>query len=253
MARFRIASAVLNALLFGAVFLAADDAALGVFTPRTAIEIVVAAVAGVLLVRREWNDANPLVPLDLLRIPILRLSYLASICGFGAQMIGLVSLPFYLQTRFGFDHVRIGLLITAWPLAVAVSAPLAGRLVERVAAGVLGGIGLAVMGLGFVALTVLPEGTAMVWLVVALVACGGGFGLFQAPNNRIMLGTAPSARSGAAGGMLAMARLVGQTSGAVAVAFLFRIAGAATPDTFALAVVLSIVACIASLRRRSPG
>ena len=57
-------------------------------------------------------------------------------------------------------------------------------------------------------------------------ACAGlGFGFFQAPNNRSMLSAAPLARSGAAGGMLAAARLMGQTIGAILAAISFRIAG----------------------------
>ena len=51
-----------------------------------------------------------------------------------------------------------------------------------------------------------------------MALCGAGFGFFQSPNNRTIVTAAPRARSGAAGGMLATARLLGQTSGAVAVA-----------------------------------
>jgi DHA2 family multidrug resistance protein-like MFS transporter len=55
-----------------------------------------------------------------------------------------------------------------------------------------------------------------------MAVCGAGFGFFQAPNNRTMLSSAPMERSGAAGGMLATARLTGQTAGATLTAILFR-------------------------------
>lgn len=60
-----------------------------------------------------------------------------------------------------------------------------------------------------------------------------GFGFFQSPNNRAMLGSAPKARSGGAGGMQATARLLGQTSGATLGAFSFR-ASATHGSTLAL-------------------
>jgi DHA2 family multidrug resistance protein-like MFS transporter len=55
-----------------------------------------------------------------------------------------------------------------------------------------------------------------------MALCGLGFGFFQAPNNRTLLSAAPRSRSGAAGGMLATARLLGQTLGAASVAIAFR-------------------------------
>ena len=45
-----------------------------------------------------------------------------------------------------------------------------------------------------------------------MAVCGLGFGLFQSPNNRTIVSAAPKPRSGAAGGMLATARLLGQTA-----------------------------------------
>jgi DHA2 family multidrug resistance protein-like MFS transporter len=249
--RFGIISSLLNAAMFAMTFLAALDASHGRFGGRLAGEAAAALLIGVLLYLRVRHQKAPLIPLDLLRVPILRLSYATSICSFAAQMIGLVALPFYLQGRFGFDHVRTGLLITPWPLAVAVAAPLSGRLVEKVSAGLLGAIGLAVMAAGFCGLALVPPSAGVAWLEVGLVACGAGFGLFQAPNNRIMLGTAPPGRSGAAAGMLATARLVGQTSGAVMVALLFRLSGSTTTRTFVLGAVLAAVAALISLRRLS--
>jgi DHA2 family multidrug resistance protein-like MFS transporter len=58
-----------------------------------------------------------------------------------------------------------------------------------------------------------------------MVLCGIGFGLFQTPNQRAMVAAAPRPRSGAAGGMLASARLLGQTAGAVITAAVFHLAG----------------------------
>jgi len=74
--------------------------------------------------------------------------------------------------------------------------------------------------------------------------------LFQSPNNRTLLSAAPRARSGAAGGMQATARLVGMTSGAALAALVFRLAPAHSETvSLLLGAALAIVAAIASALR----
>jgi DHA2 family multidrug resistance protein-like MFS transporter len=244
-------SAMLCAATFGPFFLGVADFVHGGTETRATIELAVGLAAGFLLVRREWGRPKPLFPLDLVRIPLLRLSYMTSITAFAAQMGSLISLPFYLQGRFGFTHVETGLLITPMPLGIALAAPFSGRLVERYPAGLLGGIGLVILAAGASLLAVLPDhpAAAIVGLGTALI--GFGFGIFQTPNNRTLLGTAPPERSGAAGGMQATARLVGQTSGAVLVALMFRMTGSASRASLLMAALLAGVATVFSLRRLS--
>ena len=56
--------------------------------------------------------------------------------------------------------------------------------------------------------------------------CGVGFGFFQSPNNRTILASAPREHAGSASGILASARLVGQTLGAALVGLIFTLTGA---------------------------
>ncbi len=135
-------------------------------------------------------------------------------------MLAFVAMPFYLESRFGYSAVQIGLLITPWPIAVAFAAPLAGRLVERYPAGLLGGIGLArLFAAGLGALALLPANPSIADVMWRMALAGAGFGLFQTPNNRTMIAAAPRERSGGASGMLGTARLLGQTTGAALVSF----------------------------------
>jgi DHA2 family multidrug resistance protein-like MFS transporter len=86
-----------------------------------------------------------------------------------------------------------------------------------------------------------------------MAVCGAGFGFFQAPNNRAMLSAAPMDRSGAAGGMLATARLTGQTIGATLTAILFRAVVAGPVSALASAAVFAAIGAVVSVSRLLEG
>jgi DHA2 family multidrug resistance protein-like MFS transporter len=246
---FDVVSAVLNAVAFGMLILGAESVAREGLVVGAGKLALGAAAAGV-LVLRELRRPEPLVPFDLLRIPIFGLSIATSIVSFSAQMLAYVALPFYLQVHMGRSVVETGLLLTPWPLAVAVSAPTAGRLADRYPAGGLGGVGLALFACGLLALALLGPHASNLDIAWRTALCGFGFGFFQSPNNRAMVSSAPVKRSGAAGGMLATARLLGQTAGAVATAIFFRIGGTeATVAALGSAAAVAAVAAGVSLLR----
>jgi DHA2 family multidrug resistance protein-like MFS transporter len=223
----------LNVLMFGLVFLGAD--AVGshfagsptwIGPQASALLMAGGLVVGVYYVRRQQREAVPLFPLDLLRIPVFALSMCTSIGAFAAQTLAYVALPFLMLEAYGLSHATTGLLITAWPIATVLTAPIAGRLIGRIADGLLGAVGLGVFAAGLALLALLsnhPDNADIAW---RLALCGIGFGLFQSPNNHTIVTSAPHARSGAAGGMLGTARLTGQTLGSVLLALIFGALGA---------------------------
>ncbi|HEX4118078.1 MAG TPA: MFS transporter [Rhizomicrobium sp.] len=247
--------ALLSAIAFGIGIAAIDSVGHGEQPMLYVAEFLIAIVAGVVLVRRERHAKSPLLPVDLLRIPIFSLSILTSIFSFCAQMMAYVALPFYLEERFGYSAVQIGLLITPWPLGVALTAPLAGRMAERYPAGLLGGIGLLVFAGGLAALAMLPLHPTTLDIVWRMLLAGAGFGMFQSPNNRTMIAAAPRERSGGASGMLGTARLLGQTTGAAFVALLLaRYAIEGTRISLAVGVGFAVVgAALSTLRLSEAG
>ena len=247
--RFDWRSALLNAAAFAMLFLGASGLVHGDAPLLPIAELIVGVATFFALQRISRNDPTPLLPIDLLGIRTLRLSYATSACSFAAQMIAFVALPFYLLARFPVSHATVGLLLTPWPLGAAIFAPLAGRLVERVSAGVLGFVGLVVTAAGLLLLAMVPPVGGYGVIIAATALCGAGFGFFQAPNNRTMLDAAPVPRSGAAAGMLAVSRLTGQTFGALAVALLFRLVSPASPAPLLLGAGLAGFASLFSLSR----
>ncbi|MEY2854924.1 MAG: hypothetical protein RL030_2056 [Pseudomonadota bacterium] len=243
------ASAVLCAIALSTLVFGIETASRGELHAGVPM-LVVALVSGVLLVRRDWTRPAPLLPMDLLRIPIFSLSIATSITTFAAQSLALVALPFLLLNVLGRTVVETGLLMTLWPVAVGITAPVAGRLADRHPAGLLGGIGLAVFSLGLVLLSLLGPSPANADILWRMALCGAGFGFFQSPNNRTIVTAAPRTRSGAAGGMMATARLLGQTGGAVAVAAGFHWMGVeSVPTLLRAAAAAAAIAAVISLMR----
>lgn len=249
--RFDWGSAALNAIAFALLITIIDDIGHGTRNlPRIGVEAVALLVCGVWLVRRQLAEKAPLLPIDLLRIPIFALSICTSILSFAGQMLAFVALPFYLQNQLGRNEVETGLLLTPWPIVLMIVGPLSGRLADRYPAGLLGAIGMALFAGGLLALALLPPDPGSFDIVWRMMLCGAGFGLFQSPNNRTLIGSAPIERTGGASGMLGTARLLGQTVGAALVALIFNLhAGQGTRIVLFTAAGFALAAMVMSSLR----
>lgn len=239
--------AVFAALIIGTEMLAERPVAAALF-------LVSAAVCLTVLVRREMPKDSPMVPLDLLGNSSFRTSVNASVFCFSGQTAGLVALPFYLQHGLGQTPLTTGLYLTSWPLSVAATALVAGRLSDRMPTAWLCAFGGGCLAIGLAAIALWPlQGDPRLIMPLAMV-CGLGFGLFQVPNNRNMFLSAPADRSGAAGGLQGTARLMGQTAGGVLITLLFAVAPAGVAPRIGLAIgaVLAMAAGLVSLLR-TPG
>lgn len=209
-----------------------------------------AAICFALLLRRQAAHAAPMLPVDLLRRPLFALAAVTAVCTFCAQGLAFVALPFYFETTLGRSPIETGFLMTPWAVLVGVMAPIAGRLSDRYSPGALGGIGLATLAAGLLAL-LLPPHAPSVWDICWRMAlCGIGFGFFQAPNLKAFMSSAPPARGGGASGMIATARLTGQATGAALVAYCFTVSDTGGARyALALAAMCAGAASVASLSR----
>ena len=171
---------------------------------------------------RHPDHPAPMLPIDLFRRPVFALSTATAVCSFAVQGLAFVSLPFYFEDVLQRSQVETGFFMTPWPLVVAIMAPIGGRLSDRYSAGVLGSIGLVLLGIGMALLALLPATPGVADIVWRMAICGIGFGLFQTPNMRALMSSAPGHRSGSASGIVATARLTGQTVGAALAALVLQ-------------------------------
>ena len=243
-------SVALNAAAFGGLIVGFDRLAHEDGVAGSASLVLIGAVCLVLLVRRQLGRTDPLLPLDLLALRGFRAAVLTGFLGFVASNFFIVSMPFTLESTLGRSAVATGLLITPWPLAIVVVAPLIGWLSDRYPAVLLSSIGLGLTACGFLALWLMPARPGDADIAWRIALAGAGFGLFQPPNNRAILLAAPPLRSGSASGMISVARLLGQTVGAMLVAMSFALLGhAANRVCLALASATALVAAGVSVAR----
>jgi DHA2 family multidrug resistance protein-like MFS transporter len=221
---FDALSALLCAAMFGGLLFGVASIAHRAAWPVIAAALGAAIACFLALRRREANHPAPILAVDLFRLPLFALSSATSICAFIIQGLVFVVLPFLFQFRLGYSQVEAGFLITPWPATLAAMTLIAAPLSDRVAPGLLGGIGLFVVALGLAAIATLPPDAGVVSIAWRLMVCGIGFGFFQSPNMRALMSSAPPHRSGGAGGILAASRLLGQSLGAAAVAVCLSLA-----------------------------
>ncbi len=248
--RFDMLGAVLASASLGLFITGLGSAAHHAPPLSVALEIVAGLAIGWFAVRRQADHPAPMLPIDLFRRPVFALSAATAICAFAVQGLAFVSLPFYFEDVLGRSQVETGFFMTPWPLVVGIMAPIAGRLSDRYAVGILGGLGLALLGIGMALLALLPAQPTIADIVWRMAICGCGFGFFQAPNMKALMASAPANRSGGASGIVATARLTGQTTGAALAAFCFGLAGREGATlALALGAGFAAVGCLMSVLR----
>jgi DHA2 family multidrug resistance protein-like MFS transporter len=249
--RFDFVSAALNALAIGPLISGLSSIGTrGIAWWIPAGQVAISVIAGYFLVRRQETQRVPMLPVDLFRIPAFRLSVVASIVSFAAQMLAVVSLPFFFNHMLGYGEVETGLLMTPWPVATAIFAPIAARLIERYPAPRVSGLGSLIFAIGLAWLAFLPHNPSVLDIVLRLSVCGIGFGLFQSPNNKVMITSAPRQRSGGASGTQSTARLLGQSAGAALAAIIFGLTASYNLLlTMGIAALFAVAAAILSIWR----
>ncbi|NWD52802.1 MFS transporter [Pseudomonas gingeri] len=248
--RFAWITAGLSIVTFGSLIYALGEGAQFAGTLPICLALLVCLTAGFVMIRREAGHPAPMFPIDLLKRPMFALSALTAVCSFATQGLAFVSLPFFFETVLGRDPVQTGYLMTPWSVVVALIAPFAGRLSDRYPPGLLGGIGLGVLALGMLSLALLPSDPSALDIGIRMVICGLGFGFFQSPNQKALMTSAPRERSSGASGMIATARLIGQSTGAALVALSFGLSATHGPViALYIGAGFATAACLASFSR----
>lgn len=252
--KFDWISGIENTIVFGLIFYALGSFARKGDILTNSCLLAIGLFIGVFYVRRQLDKDEPMLPVDLFRIRLYTLSIATSICSFIAQNLAMISLPFLFFNSLGFSEITTGLLMTPWPLATMIVSPIAAKFVEKHNPGITAAAGMGLYAIGITMMLLLPHsGVSELNIAWRMALCGIGFGLFQTPNNIVMVIATPLKRTGGAGGMQSTARLVGQTVGATLVTLIFAISmpKISVQTCLCVALAMAIIAGILSMTRAS--
>jgi MFS transporter, DHA2 family, multidrug resistance protein len=194
------------------------------FEPLRGLAIVVFSIAvALLLVARQRHRPYQMIPLALFRQPVFSLSLVCSSMSFLALNAAYTALPFLFEHDMANAMRDVALYMMIPPLFTAAANAGTVVLLRYVAETHLCSLGMAAMAVGLVSLALGQPSGLTFYLALALL--GFGFGIFQTPNNRMILSAAAADRSGNVSGTLAVARTIGQTGGSTVVSVSLACAG----------------------------
>jgi len=199
----------------------------GWLSPRTVACVgagVVGLVGGFFV---EGRVPAPIVDLTLLKNRV----FASATVSFMVSQLALFAvgflLPFYFEQLRGFTAEHAGLLLTPFSIAIGATSPFSGALADRFGSRWLSPIGLAIAALGLLLLTQLNAHSSAFDVIWRLLVAGFGQAVFQSPNTRALMGAAPRSQQGAASGLLATGRTVGQSLSVAMAGAVFAILGGA--------------------------
>ncbi len=255
--RFDWPGALLSMVMVSGFVFALDRVGHG--SARLAALLPLAASLGclALFIWRQRRAVSPLVPLVIFREPRFSVAAVISMLAFIAQGAAFVGLPLLFQSGMGMSPIAAAVLFTPWPLALMLTGPFAGRLADRYNPTLISSLGLAIFLLGMLSLAMLGDAAAPGDIVWRVALCGVGYGIFQAPNNREMIGSVALEYSANASGVLASVRTFGQALGTAMVGMMLALSFGSLSLALASATAFVAVALALSLWRvplaRRPG
>jgi EmrB/QacA subfamily drug resistance transporter len=209
----------------------------------------------------ESKARAPMLDLGLFHSRVFNMSTLSPVLNYICVYSALFLMPFYLIQGRGLGAAQAGLILTAQPLVMALMAPVAGTVSDRLGSQIPTTAGMLILAVGLYVLSSLTQASPFIHAILGLAISGLGVGLFVAPNNSALMGAAPRNRQGIAAGVLALARNVGMVlgiglTGAIFTTFLNRGDPSAASTTvtavaagFRFVTLVALAAAVVSIAR----
>lgn len=191
-------SAVLSIAAIVPVIFAVKRAVGEGFDLITVAVAVVGIVCGWLFVRRQRRSSDPMLDLELFRLPAFRGAVISN----GFAIFALSGLLFffsqYLQLVRGLSPLRAGLVELPATVASMLVVVLIGVAVARLGTGGSIGLGLVLGAVGLAVLAIAESLEGFAVLIAALLVIGFGIGLAATVSTDAVVGSVPRERAGAA-------------------------------------------------------
>jgi len=167
----------------------------------------------ILFVSIEIKTKQPVLDLVHFRNRQFAAANISALISFMAMFSVILLMPFFLQDELGYSTEKMGFVFMSVPLVMSVISPLSGWLSDRANSHLLSSIGIGISALSILSLGYLSMDSSFSDVALRLGLLGLGMGLFQAPNNSIIMGSLPKEQLGIAAGVMGTMRNTGMVIG----------------------------------------
>ncbi|MBU3158720.1 MFS transporter [Clostridium frigoris] len=196
---------------------------IGFTQPIILIGFLISSVSFILFIFVEKKRKDPLLDLKIFENKLFSLSIFCGFISFVALFCSVIIQPFFLQDVLRYSPAFTGLILMVSPLILSVVAPLSGHLSDKIGSEILTFIGLAINSVGLLLMSTLNEQTSLMSMVFYIAVMTIGNGLFQSPNNSLVMSTVPKDKLGIAGSINGLVRNLGMVCGiALSTALLYN-------------------------------
>ena len=161
----------------------------------------------------EWRVNQPVIDLRLFLNSYFSLNLSMRLISFVAFTGVSLMLPFYLEDMQGYSPAQVGWLLAVVSICFGITAPIAGILSDRFGSRVITIVGIIIFLAGSLIVATLNLETSMSGYIIRMVLFGIGMGVFQSPNNSILMGAVPRTQLGVASSLLSVTRTLGRGFG----------------------------------------
>jgi EmrB/QacA subfamily drug resistance transporter len=221
---------------------------------------ILSIVFFIIFILVETKSRHPVMELRHFRNRPFAAANISALISFIALYNVILLMPFFLQNELGYSPEGVGIAFLAVPLVMSVVAPLSGWLSDRTNSFILSSIGVGISSVSILWLGFLSSSSGSIDVVLRLALLGLGMGLFQAPNNSIIMGSLPKEQLGIAAGTMGTMRNMGMVVGVAVSGAVFSsrydyyggVGASFLPafrDTYTVSAVICGIAMLTSLVR----
>jgi EmrB/QacA subfamily drug resistance transporter len=162
----------------------------------------------------ERKTKSPIVELSMFSNRRFTIGIFTAIFAYSGLCVIIYQLPFFLQDILELSQIQTGLIILGTPVAMALSAVVAGSLSDKIDARYIATVGVVSMMIALIIGAVFVTINVPIWLIVLIaIIIGFSLGAFIAPNNNSVMTAAPKEKLGVANGMLSLSTNFGFSLG----------------------------------------
>ena len=178
------------------------------------ISLAISVLSLLLFIVHQSRHDEPLIRVQMFRESrVFSLSLTTSFFMYGSNFAIVFLMSLYLQYVRGFGPADAGQILLLQALSMAIIAPFAGKLADKLQPRIVATLGCIIVALGFALLNQIDSTTSTTYISGSLLLVGIGFGLFSTPNNTAIMGSVNSQEVGVASASMNLSRTIGNLFG----------------------------------------